>query len=109
MNEQRRRSFLMSARPGRYTAMVMILIAYVLVTPFTGVGTVSKWWLNLFVILALLVLVRAAWSRRQMTLVTALLALVALMPTLGVWPDASAPGLSSHMASFLFTTLVITV
>src|SRR5262249_40393724 len=42
--------------------------------------------------------------RRQMTIVTAVLALVALMPTFGVWPDASMPGLTSHMASLLFTT-----
>jgi voltage-gated potassium channel len=108
MSEHRRRSFLMSARPVRYTALVMILIAYVLVTPFTGVGTVSNRLLNLFVLLALLAIVRAAWPSRQMTILTAVLALVALMPTFGVWPDASMPGLTSHMASLLFTTLVIT-
>jgi hypothetical protein len=102
-----RRGFLTSARPGRYTAMIIILLAYVLITPFTGVGTFSNRLINLFVLLALLVVVRTAWASRQMTVLTALLALIALLPTFGVWPDASTPGVASHTASLFFTTLVI--
>ncbi len=97
----------MSARPGRYTVMVIMLMAYVLVAPFTGVGTVSNWVLNLVVIGALLFIVRASWPGRPMTALAALLALVALLPTFGVWPDASIPGIASHTASLMFTLLVI--
>jgi len=107
MSERARRGFLTSARPGRYTAMVIILLAYVLITPFTGVGTFSNRLVNLLVLLALLTVVRTVWSSRHVTVLTALLALVALLPTFGVWPDASTPGIASHTASLLFTTLVI--
>lgn len=107
MSTQQRRGFLMSARPGRYTLMVIMLMAYVLIAPFTGVGTISNRMLNLVVIFALLAVVRTSWPSGRMTGVAALLALVALLPTFGIWPDASTPGIASHTASLLFTTLVI--
>ena len=50
MAEHLRRGFLVSARPGPYTGMVIMLLAYVLVAPFTGVGTISNRLLNLFVL-----------------------------------------------------------
>jgi hypothetical protein len=103
-----RRGFILSARPGRYTLMVIILMTYVLVAPFTGVGTLSNRALNLFVILALVGVVRASWPGREMTVLAALLALIALFPTFGVWPDASTPGVASHAASLMFILLVIT-
>jgi hypothetical protein len=107
MSDRLRRGFLVSARPGRYTGMVIMLMTYVLVVPFTGIGTMSNRVLNLVVLCALLAIVRTAWPSRQMTVLAAVLALVALLPTLGVWPDDSGPGIASHTASLLFTTLVI--
>ena len=106
MAEHLRRGFLVSARPGRYTGMVIMLLAYVLVAPFTGVGTISNRLLNLFVLVALLLVVRSAWPSRQMTMVAGLLAFIALLPIFGLWEDASVPGID-HTASLLFTTLVI--
>jgi hypothetical protein len=102
-----RSGFLTSARPGRYTVMVAILMAYVVVAPFTGVGTISNRTLNLVVIFALLAAVRASWSSPRMTGVAIGLALVALLPTFGIWPDANTFGIASHTASLLFITLVI--
>ena len=107
MSTHLQRGFLVSARPGRYTVMVIMLMAYVLIAPFTGVGTVSNWVLNLMVIGALLGIVHGSWPGRPMTAVAALLALVALLPTFGVWPDASIPGIASHTASLVFTLIVI--
>jgi voltage-gated potassium channel len=107
MAEHHRRGFLISARPGRYTAMVIMLLAYVLIAPFTGVGTLSNRLLNLFVLAGLLIVVRSAWPSRQMTMVAGLLAFIALLPIFGLWEDASIPGIASHTASLLFTTLVI--
>jgi len=101
------RGFLVSARPGRYTLMVLMLLAYVLAAPFTGVGTISNRLLNLTVLFALLVVIHTSWPSRRMTGVAAVLAIIALFPILGVWDDASIPGIASHTASLLFTTLVI--
>ena len=107
MNTHLRRGFLVSARPGRYTVMVVMLLAYVLVAPFTGVGTVSNRLLNFVVLLALLFVIHTSWPSRRMTAAAGVLALVALLPILGVWSDASVPGIASHTASLMFTTLVI--
>ena len=60
--------------------------------PFTGVGTLSNRLLNLIVLFALLADRAGIWPSRQMTVLAGLLALVALLPTFGVWQDASAPG-----------------
>jgi hypothetical protein len=95
------------ARPGRYTALVFVLMAYVLVTPFTSVGSLSNRLVNLGVVGALLVIVRLSWPSHRVTALAGTLALAALLPTLGVWPDASIPGIASHLASMTFTILVI--
>jgi hypothetical protein len=102
-----RHSFLISARPGHYTGMVLVLMAYVVLAPFTTIGTVSNRLLNLAVVLTLLSVVRAAWPSLRMMIPAVLLGSAALLPTLGLLPDAGLGELTSHAASMAFILLVM--
>jgi hypothetical protein len=102
-----RAGFLVSARPGRYTLMVIILFCYVLLSPFTGAGTLANRLINLAIILTMLDVVRHAWPRRQVMALAGLLGVAALLPIFGVWQDADTAGVTSHVAGLCFTLLVI--
>ncbi|MGH7786783.1 MAG: potassium channel family protein [Candidatus Binatia bacterium] len=102
-----RHSFLISARPGHYTGMVLMLMVYVLVSPFTTIGSTANRVLNLAVVLTLLSVVRASWPSLRMMVPAAGLALAALLPTLGLLTDAGLGELTSHAASMAFILLVM--
>lgn len=102
-----RGSFLISARPGHYSGMVLVLMVYVVAAPFTTIGSVTNRLLNLVVVLTLLSVVHASWPSLRTMLPAALLGLTALLPTFGLLPDAGLAELTSHAASMLFTLLVM--
>jgi voltage-gated potassium channel len=106
MTEQRR-GLLPARRPGRFTFMVAVLLAYVLVAPVTPAGTVANRVVNLAMVLTLLGIIRLSWPGHPVQAIAAALGLGALLPTLGLWSDASIAGLASHIASILFILTAI--
>lgn len=91
--------------PGRYTISVVVLLAFVLLLPFTGVGTISNTLLNFTIILMLLAVSAGNWRSRALFYLTAALAFLSLMPFWGI-PETRGMNVVSHTASVLFLVLV---
>lgn len=97
-----RARLLAARRPGRFTFMVLVLLAYVLIAPFTPAGTLGNRLISLVMVLTLLAMIRQSWPRHPVQAVAAALGLAALLPTFGLWSDTNVAGGASHIASILF-------
>ena len=107
MTRQTRQGFLVSAKPGRYTFMVFMLLAYVLATPLTGTGTVANRLINVAVIATLLAIIRLSWPGHPVQAVAAALGIAAVLPAMGLASGAGTVEVASHAAAILFNMIVI--
>lgn len=108
MRGARSPGFLVSARPGHFTVIVMALLGYVFVAPFARPGTTASWALNVGVIGVLLAAVRRSWPGHPIQALAALLAVATLLPTFGIGTTVSTEAVASHLAAILLNLIVIT-